>query len=62
LWRREYQIRVFASALVLRGRDPATLTRLADLVAIDAFKEGLRFLLERAAASRVRPSSMSPGP
>ena len=44
---REYQIRQFASALVLRGRDPSTLTSLADLVAIDAFKDGLRFLLER---------------
>ena len=47
LQHREYQIRQFASALVMRGRDPATLTSLADLVAIDAFKDGLRYLLER---------------
>jgi integrase len=33
--------------VVLRGGDPATLTSLADLVAIDTFKDGLRFLLER---------------
>jgi integrase len=48
LWRREYQIRQFASALVLRGRDPATLACLADLVTIDTLKEGLRFFLERS--------------
>ena len=44
---REYQIRLFTSALVMRGRDSPTLTSLADLVAIDAFKDGLRYLLER---------------
>ena len=52
---REYQVRQFASALVLRGRDPSTLTSLGDLVGIDAFKEGLRFLLERHGN---KPSSM----
>jgi integrase len=44
---RERQTRAFASALVLRGRDPATITSLRDLVEIEAFKMGLRFLLER---------------
>jgi integrase len=44
---REYQLRQFASALVMRGRDPSTLMRLADLVAIETFKDGLRYLLER---------------
>ena len=44
---REYQLRMFASALVRRGRDPASLTSLADLVAIETFKDGLRYLLER---------------
>jgi hypothetical protein len=44
---REYQIRQFASALVLRGRDSSTLTSLGDLIAIDTFKDGLRYLLER---------------
>lgn len=47
LQHREYQIRQFASALVLRGRDASTLTSLADLVAIDTFKDGLRHLLQR---------------
>jgi hypothetical protein len=42
---REYQIRRFASALVLSGRDPRTLISLADLITIDAFTEGLKFLL-----------------
>ena len=44
---REWQIRSFASALVNRGRDPATLTSLRDLIEIDAFKSGLRFFLDR---------------
>lgn len=44
---RDYQIRQFASAVVLRGCDPCRLTSLADLVAIDTFKSGLRFVLER---------------
>ena len=48
LERREWQIRAFASALVLRGRDPETLTSLADLVEIENFKEGLRFFLDRS--------------
>jgi hypothetical protein len=47
LQHREYQIRQFASALVRRGWDPASLRSLADIVAIDAFKDGLRYLLER---------------
>jgi hypothetical protein len=44
---REWQIRAFASALMGMGRDPATLTSLADLVDMDAFKTGLRFFLDR---------------
>jgi integrase len=48
LERREQQIRAFASALVLRRRDPATITCLRDLVEIDAYKDGLRFFLERS--------------
>ena len=39
--------RAFSSALVHRGRDPQTLRSLADLVALDAFNEGLRFFYER---------------
>ena len=48
LLHRERQIRAFASALVLRGRDPTTITSLRDLIEITAFKEGLRFYLERS--------------
>jgi integrase len=44
---RNFQIRSFASALVMRGRDPNTITSLRDLVEIAAFKEGLKFLIER---------------
>ena len=44
---RERQLRTFASALVRRGRGAETLRSLADLVALDAFKDGLRFLIER---------------
>jgi site-specific recombinase XerD len=46
---REYQIRRFASALVISGRDARTLTSLADLVTIDAFTDALKFLLRNRA-------------
>ena len=48
--RREWQIRAFASALVLPGRDPETLPSLADLV--ENFKEGLRFFLNKSGGKR----------
>jgi len=48
---REWQLRSFASALVRKGRDPATLTCLKDLVEIDVFKAGLRFFLDRQGAT-----------
>jgi site-specific recombinase XerD len=44
---RNFQIRIFSSALVLRGRDPDTITSLRDLVEIETFKEGLKFFIER---------------
>jgi integrase len=44
---REWQIRAFASAVMRTGRDPATLTCLADLVEMETFKIGLRFFLDR---------------
>jgi integrase len=44
---RDHQIRMVASALVHRGRDPAALRSLADLVEIGALKEALRYLLDR---------------
>lgn len=43
---REHRVRAFASTLVHRGRDPASLGSLADLVELDALKEGLRYLLD----------------
>jgi integrase len=45
---REWLIRGFASALVLSGRDPATITSLRDLVEIETFKNGLRYLIGRS--------------
>jgi hypothetical protein len=44
---RQRQIRCFASALALHGRDPKTIRCLGDLVEIGSFKDGLRFLLAR---------------
>jgi integrase len=44
---REWQVRAFASALVRRGRDPATIRSLGDLVELETFREGMRYLLER---------------
>ncbi len=43
------QIRRFASAVVLSGRDITTITRLAELTTIDAFATGLTFLLKQRA-------------
>jgi integrase len=55
LARRRFQILQLASGLVHRGRDPATLTRLADLVAPAAtVREALRFFLERAGGRTTR--------
>jgi integrase len=48
LERREWQLRAFATALVRRGPDPATIACLKDLVEIAAYREGLRFFLERS--------------
>lgn len=44
---RDWQIRAFATALALKGRDPATLTGLECLVDLSTFKTGLRFFLDR---------------
>jgi integrase len=44
---RKQQLHEFISALVHRGRDPATLRTLADVVAIDAVKDGLLFFIDR---------------
>jgi hypothetical protein len=40
--------RAYLSALVHRGRDPANLQSLADVVVVDTVKDGLRFFLDRA--------------
>jgi integrase len=55
LERRRFQILQLASGLVHRGRDPATLTRLADLIAPAAtVREALRFFLARAGGATTR--------
>ena len=51
---RREQVRWFASALVHRGRDPASLRTLSDLVPIDTVKDGLRFLLDRRGGKPTR--------
>jgi integrase len=44
----EWKVRGFASAVALSGRDPATITSLRDLVDIETFKKGLRYLVEHS--------------
>jgi integrase len=44
----ERLLRAFFSALVHRGRDITCLLSLADIVAVEIVKDGLRFFLERA--------------
>lgn len=44
---REYQLRAFASALVLRGREASSLTSLATCLTYENFTEGLRFFHDR---------------
>ncbi len=46
---RSRQLHEFLSALVHRGRDPASLESLRDVVAVEVAKDGLRFFLDRAA-------------
>ena len=43
----EYQLRVFASALILKGADPQTLDSLAACLTLDNYKIGLAFFYER---------------
>ena len=49
---REYQLRVFASALVLRGLNPESLRSLAACLTIENFIEGLRFFHDRFGQKR----------
>jgi len=44
---REYQLRVAASALVLKGVEPTSIRALSDIVTLERFKLVLRFLLDR---------------
>jgi integrase len=44
---RDYQLRAFASALILRGRHKDSLTSLAACLSYENFTEGLRFFVER---------------
>ena len=59
LMHREYQIRQFASALVMRGRKASALTSLADVVVIDAFKDRLLYLLDAGTDGRHPRSCIS---
>jgi len=49
---RERQIRAFASGITSQGTPMSSLQRLADLVSIENFKQGLRFFLARRADNR----------
>ena len=42
-----YELSLYVSALVYRGRDPQTLRTPADVVALGVVKDGLRFFLDR---------------
>ena len=52
---RTRQLHEFLSAAVHHGRDPATLRTLADAVALDVVKDGLRFLLGRIGDRETSP-------
>ena len=58
LEQRRFYLRQAASALVEGGRDPATITGLADLVTVEAMQAILRFFLAR---SGNRPTSQIHG-
>lgn len=58
---RLYSLRQAASALVLLGRDPATITGLADLVDEAAFEAILQFYWDRGVAARVTPEQRLAG-
>jgi integrase len=42
----QYRLRAYLAALVHRGRDPQTITRLRDVVAVDTVKDGLRYFIK----------------
>lgn len=58
---RLYCLRQAASALVLQGRDPATIVGLADLVEEAAFEAILQFYWDRSVAARVTPEKLKAG-
>ncbi len=41
-----YRLRAYLAALVHRGRDPRTVARLRDVVAVDTVKDGLRYFIK----------------
>lgn len=57
---RRYNLRQAASALVRLGRDPATITSLADLVDEVAFEAILQFYWDRAVAARTLAEGQPP--
>jgi integrase len=52
-----YEVRRFASMLVLRGHDPKGITSLAYLVQTKHVEDGLRFLLERSGNKPMRSAA-----
>ena len=59
--RRLYSLQQAASALVLLGRDPATIISLADLVDETTFEAILQFYWERGIVARVTPEQRLAG-
>jgi integrase len=67
---RRETLREYLTAIVLAGRDPATITCLADTVGLQDFETGLRFFLKRVpktetaskAASSPKPADAPNGP
>jgi hypothetical protein len=47
LQKRQYQLRVAASALVHRGQDAQSIRSIADLLSFERYQEILRFFLDR---------------
>ena len=47
LHKREYQLRIAASALVLRGHDAQSIVSIAALLSFENYREILRFFLDR---------------
>ncbi|WP_188260229.1 site-specific integrase [Azospirillum tabaci] len=56
---RRQQVRMWASAIALRGNDPSTLKSLADLVTMHTFKEALRYLITDNGHGKAQPAALA---